>query len=66
MSRVLELPKQWLAETGLPWRIEEGTKHYKLFLRETFVDIWPRRPKDDVRRNLNVRARIRRTAVTLR
>jgi hypothetical protein len=52
-----------LERCGLPWRIDNGGKHYKLFVGDQFVGVLQRSVTSawaDKRRNLNVRSQIRR------
>lgn len=53
----------WLEETGLPWSIEPGSKHTKVFLNGRFVTVLSNGTgKEMGRRQMNVRASIRRAA----
>lgn len=49
-----------LEECGLPWSLEPGTKHNKLFIDGRFCDIMPLKISEPPRTNLKVRAHIRR------
>jgi hypothetical protein len=47
----------------LPWRIEQGSLHYKIFIEDTFIGIFPlnsRKSSTAGRGGLNVRSNIRR------
>lgn len=49
-----------LEECGLPWWLEPGTKHNKLYIDGRFCDIMPLRITEPPRTNLKVRAHVRR------
>lgn len=53
-----------LEDTGLPWCVETGTKHYKVRLNGRLVAIYPQGKKTEAsqRANLNVIANIKRLA----
>jgi len=62
MRRLPDDLQQLLTESGLPWRIELGTRHYKVFVGTRFCAILPRgtqRPQR-VRAHKNAVAQIRR------
>jgi hypothetical protein len=45
---------------GLPWSLEPGKKHYKLYIDGRFCDILPLTMTDPPRMNLKIRAHVRR------
>lgn len=45
---------------GLPWTVEQGKKHHKLYIDGRFVDILPLTMTDPPRMNLKIRAHVRR------
>jgi hypothetical protein len=49
-----------LEECGLPWSLEPGTKHNKLYIDGRFCDIMPLKITEPPRTNLKVRAHVRR------
>lgn len=49
-----------LEECGLPWHLEHGKKHHKLFINGRFCDILPQTITDPPRMNLKIRAHVRR------
>lgn len=61
------LPKsllEALKETGLPWDLAPGSKHYKLRVNGAFIGIWPLNGKSDAdpRATKNTISQIRRYA----
>lgn len=56
--------RQALEETGLPWRIEAGSKHFKIRLNDRLVGVYPqgKRTEANPRANLNVISNIKRAA----
>lgn len=57
-----------LRSSGHPWKIEEGSKHQKIFLAGKLVGIWPKKgnPNSPNRGFINVRAQLRRAVKELR
>lgn len=53
-----------LERTGLPWGVEEGTKHIKVKLAGRLVGIFPRGKKQETKRRslLNTIAQVRNAA----
>ncbi|MEY4863790.1 MAG: hypothetical protein RLZ51_1885 [Pseudomonadota bacterium] len=62
------IPKSVLSEieqSGLPWRLEIGGRHYKLIVADRLAGILPysgkaQRQESDQRATLNMRAQVRR------
>lgn len=56
--------REALEKTGLPWRSEEGTKHYKIKLAGRLVAIYPKGKKREanLRVLLNTISQVRRAA----
>jgi hypothetical protein len=55
--------QQALTDTGLPYRIDKGTKHLKIFVDNHMVGILPLNGGDERGRGqLNIIAQIRRSA----
>lgn len=56
--------RQALDNTGLPWRIETGSKHNKIRLNNRLVGVYPQGKKTeaDPRANLNIISNIKRIA----
>lgn len=62
------IPRIVLAEieqSGLPWRLETGGRHYKLIVGDRLAGILPfsgkaQRQQSDKRAELNMRAQVRR------
>lgn len=54
-----------LEETGLPYDITVGSKHFKITVNGKLAAIWPRNGGSDTasRATLNVRSQIRRAAL---
>lgn len=61
--RVPDAIQQALTDTGLPYRIEQGAKHWKIVVDNRLVGILPLSGGDDRGRgHLNTVAQIRRAA----
>lgn len=55
--------REELDNTGLPWKIETGSKHYKIRLAGRLVGIYPQGKEIAVGRGTrNLRAQVRRVA----
>lgn len=44
----------------MPWRLEPGKKHHKLYIDGRFCDILPQTMTDPPRMNLKIRSHVRR------
>lgn len=60
--------KKTLEETGLPWHIEAGSKHFKIRLCGRLVGVYPQGKKTeaDRRANMNVISNVKRAARELK
>lgn len=58
--KIPDLIQTELDACGLPYRIEEGTKHNKIYVNEIFCGILPKCRFFDGRAVLNIRSQIRR------
>ncbi len=55
-----------LEECGLPWHVEVGRRHWKLYIADAFMGILPFNNANHDRTHINMRANIRRKAKELK
>jgi hypothetical protein len=61
VSKLVRMSENLLRETGLPWRLEQGKNHHKVFICERMVSIVPRGVfRDQGRAWANFKAEIKR------
>lgn len=65
--RITPLIQEELENCGFPFRLERGTRHWKIFVADTFCGILPSSGDSPNRRAaLNVRSQIRRQVQRLK
>jgi hypothetical protein len=63
MSKALRLIEGELKKTGLPWRVEHGKKHHKIYLNDAMVGVFSiGTTSENTPGFANLRATIRRNA----
>jgi hypothetical protein len=63
MMRLPDELMQLLKESGVPWRIEDGTRHIKVFVRDRLTAVFPHSTharKQAYRSHKNALANVRR------